>query len=292
MLSSYPLQMFSRIFTCWSILQGLKVILLKFTAKANLWANSPLLVEDANYSEIVKGGYKVKRQNDEILITRDDWNLTSIVIRRYTTDFRVFKLIFLQNEFRNLIEFIGAEKISSVIDAGANIGLAALKLETLYPGARIISIEPDSGNFSALQKNIRVNKLNADAVQSAVWSKPAKLYFDHSFRDGGDWAISVTEKPNDGESILATSFNELMQRFSLRQIDLLKIDIEGSEKEIFAANDDSLQFLSATKFIAVEVHEEIVNPEVIESLLREKGFELSRSGEYLIGRNKALLQNN
>lgn len=281
----FPFRPFVKTFKYWSLVDGVRVILLKSLAKVRLFTNSSFLIEDANYKEVEEGGYELVNQGNEMVIRHKNWNLENVLIRRYTSDFKVFRQIFLRNELCDLVEFIGSEKIETVIDAGANVGLATLLLKNTYPKIRVICIEPDNGNFTALQKNITSNSLNAVAVQSAIWSKPTRLYFERSFRDGSEWSVTVTEKANDGEYIEATSFNEITERFDMKQIDLLKIDIEGSEKEVFTGGEASLDFLSFTKFIAVEIHEEAVRPEEIERLLRAKGFDLAKSGEYLIGRN-------
>ena len=69
---------------------------------------------------------------------------------------------------------------------------------------------------------------------------------------------------------------------------MLKIDIEGSEKQLFKNNNSDVDFLDITKFIAIEIHNELNIKEHIENILKERGFSLSESGEYLIGKNRFL----
>jgi FkbM family methyltransferase len=47
----------------------------------------------------------------------------------------------------------------TIVDAGANIGLATLFIKQRFPRARIIAFEPDPLAFAALQRNIRANAL-------------------------------------------------------------------------------------------------------------------------------------
>jgi len=44
-----------------------------------------------------------------------------------------------------------------------------------------------------------------------------------------------------------------MERFQLEEIDLLKIDIEGAEKELFSTNYES--WLPKTKVLYIELHD-------------------------------------
>jgi hypothetical protein len=60
----------------------------------------------------------------------------------------------------------------------------------------------------------------------------------------------IEEKPN---AIRAYSIPEIMNMFNWETIDLLKMDIEGSEKNVICSNPE--EWLPKTKFIAVELHD-------------------------------------
>jgi len=283
-----PLIKTKKIFDRWPLKQGLQVAIAKTLAKGNVRVNRRLLEEEDNYVRIEKKGYHIAHLDEHLTIQKSASD-RGILIRRFSTDSFVFTQIFIHDEFEEFISFIGdGRNIKTIIDAGANIGISSVKLQSYYPTAKLISIEPDPGNFKMLEKNIALNKLNAVAIQSAVWSSSTRLYFDRTFRDGREWSVTVTEAPNEGEYLQSISLNEIVDKYRIDRIDILKIDVEGSEKEIFKIDDDTIRFLDITKFIAVEVHEECVTTKEIEDILIKKGFELAKSGEYLIGRNKKL----
>ena len=79
-----------------------------------------------------------------------------------------------------------------------------------------------------------------------------------------------------------------MDKNNLKSITLLKIDIEGAERFIFDDNVD-LSFLSITKVIAIEIHDEFQIREKIYSILKKNNFHLFESGELTIGINTKLL---
>jgi len=139
---------------------------------------------------------------------------------------------------------------STVVDCGANIGLATRYLKQSFPGATVIAIEPDGENFDLLKKNIE-GLTAMHALQAAVW--PVDGWVDLR-RDGLRHSAFRTQEATDGEgSIEALSIPGIMKRFGLDRIGLLKIDIEGAEKELFSAAD--LNWLEKVDRIAIELHD-------------------------------------
>ncbi|RZK25786.1 MAG: FkbM family methyltransferase [Flavobacterium sp.] len=273
-------------FSRWPIKKALQISLAIFLERFGVKAYESLLLEERLYKWLVQLGYSVTKLKNHILVHDKDLNRTKVLLRRETSDVRVFIQIFVENEFGGLLELIkDKSRIKTIVDAGANIGISSIKFNCVFSNALITAVEPDAGNFSLLKQNLAANNVNSKVVQSGLWNRKTKLYFDHSFRDGKEWSISVTEKPNAGPYIESISINDLIESNQLELIDILKIDIEGSEKQVFLGTNN-LSFLDRTRYLAVELHPEIVDKEAIANILANKGFELSTSGEYLIGENK------
>lgn len=248
-----------------------------------------IIKEDNMYSALERDGYLLSRRNRYINVRKDGKNDLSLLLRPFTSDIKVFEQIFVNNEFDDLIRSIGADtQLLTIIDAGANIGLSSVKFNSIFPEATIIPIEPNSENFATLLDNLNENCIKSTPIKAGVWNKSVRLYFNKPFGSGHEWGISVTEKPNGGEYVASISINDVVRNNKIKQIDLLKIDIEGSEKQLFAKDDSTLNFLHITKFIAIEIHQELGVTGHILSILKKRGFVLSRSGEYVIGRNKQL----
>lgn len=57
----------------------------------------------------------------------------------------------------------------------------------------------------------------------------------------------------DSSTIRAISINEIMLKYNIDHIDILKIDIEGSEKELFQEGFES--WLSKTSLLIIELHD-------------------------------------
>lgn len=84
----------------------------------------------------------------------------------------------------------------------------------------------------------------------------------------------------------AFSIQHLIEKFKWDTIDILKMDIEGSEKEVFTNPNSDVSFLAITKCIAIEIHDEFDCRETIYEILKSYGFTLFNSGELTIGINQ------
>ena len=141
-----------------------------------------------------------------------------------------------------------------IVDAGANIGLASIFYANRYPEAKIIAIEPEPSNYEMLKKNVAPYP-NIVSIQAALWNE--KKILSGSSADTGHHAYQVrAENGLDDQrhcgTIRGLTLRELMTDIGIQQIDLLKVDIEGSEKEVF---QNSAEWIGHVGIIAIEIHE-------------------------------------
>ncbi len=152
-----------------------------------------------------------------------------IYLRLKTSDMLTFVHVFLRGEYNVDI----AKTPTVIVDAGANVGLTSIFYANKYPDAKIIALEPESSNFALLRKNV-VPYRNILAVNKALWGENTTLeVVDPGL---GKWGFQ-TRKRNDEETIVrkgveSITIDKLMHDNLLSHIDILKIDIEGAEKEV------------------------------------------------------------
>lgn len=200
------------------------------------------------------------------------------------SDMMVYNQIFIDEEYKIIKEILlnlKKEKYN-IIDAGANVGYTSLYF-ALDLNTDIVAIEPSSKNVQVLKKNLELNQLGLkiEVRNSALSSNSQNKYsIENQFRDGLDWSTTTILDPN-GE-VNSISIADLLIQKKWDNIDLLKIDIEGAESEIFSSDTN---FLSKTRLIAIEVHDEFISRIIIESILKERGFIVFNVGELTVGLN-------
>jgi FkbM family methyltransferase len=136
-----------------------------------------------------------------------------------------------------------------IIDAGANVGIASLYFLHQYPAARIVAIEPHPGNFELLRKNLAPYSDQVTLIQGAVWKSRGRLQLEFG---GWEWQTSVRAADSDHPgSVEAFTLPEIAA-FGDGSIDLLKMDVEGSETEVFGP--EAQEWLPSVRNIAIELH--------------------------------------
>ncbi len=170
-----------------------------------------------------------------------------ITLSNFTNDVSTLFKIFFGKEYD--ITLKNTPKV--IIDCGANIGLSAVFYANKYPHALIIAIEPDETNFKFLEINTSFYK-NVKCIKNAVWSHSTKMSL---IDEGtGNWGLKTVEGLIQGAICIdAVSLDDVIKNFNISKIDILKIDIEGAEKELFSKN--YAHWLSLTCVIAIELHD-------------------------------------
>jgi len=162
----------------------------------------------------------------------------------------------------------------TIVDAGANIGLAAILFASRFPAASILAIEPDAENFKVLQRNASPYP-NVRCVQAGVWHRDAKL--ERVPDDAKPWAyrFQETSRPNGLPSI---SLDQVAGMFRSQRIDLVKMDIEGAEADVLRPDAN---WLASVTTVLVETHDRIVPgcEAAVASAMPESEFSRSVHGE-------------
>lgn len=177
-----------------------------------------------------------------------------LLVRLGTSDVEVFVQVYLWLEYEQ--DFAVAPGV--IVDAGAYTGLSTAFFATRYPDATIVAIEPDGGNFGMLARNT-ASFPNVHLVQAALWSQTGTV----SLEDPGDgaWGIRLAGVATPdaaacagmrGTGVRAVTVPEIMREHDLRGIDLLKVDIEGSEMEVFSHAD---AWIGSVNAISIELHD-------------------------------------
>lgn len=124
-----------------------------------------------------------------------------------------------------------------IIDIGANTGLFALVSKTVNPGSKVFAFEPVKRVFEKLQRNVEVNQFDVISVCKGIsdFKGYATIYdlpTDHVY------SVTINENTNPPDltviptQVEVTTLDDYCEQVKLKQIDLLKIDVETHEPAV------------------------------------------------------------
>jgi FkbM family methyltransferase len=164
-----------------------------------------------------------------------------------------------------------------IIDAGANIGDSTLRFHHFHPQAQIIALEPETNNADFLCRNLQtLDRVNIE--RKGLWRQSGYLHLQDR---GAAMSYALTDH-GTGESIPVTTVENLCQKYGIDRIGILKLDIEGVEREIFA---HSANWIHLCDCIVWELNDHQC-PGALQMLIQQIGdlcFSFTIIGEYLIG---------
>jgi FkbM family methyltransferase len=159
---------------------------------------------------------------------------------------------------------------STILDLGANHGHFALAMVDRFQ-CQVVCVEPDPSIYPELASNPKISAINA-AVNTQGGS--AKFYVTQNQECSSLIRPSVSETVEEIECQTVT-MDALLDRIGAKQIDVVKVDIEGLELELLTSLDH--RTLDRINQLSVEFHESlgIGSPKQVVAIierLRDFGF--------------------
>ena len=235
--------------------------------------------------EIIKN--LIKDERAQHIVLNMEFNGADLSLRIDDSDIRVFKQIFVDNEYDSLNL---PDVAKTIIDLGANIGLSALFFIKKFPTSRIVAVEPDAVNFSIMEKNLEKFSKSVSFLQAAIWPTDGEVSLveegdDHSSL--GAWGYRTeASNGNSGLSVKAVTIPTIMKQYGMDFVDILKVDIEGAEYELFEKNYED--WIDKVGLIIIETHDRFKpNSEaMVRKALNGRFDELPMKGENLFFKKK------
>ena len=202
----------------------------------------------------------------------------ALVMRAGTSDAHVFSQIYVEREYRCLDDVPTADL---VVDCGANVGYASSYFLSRYPTARVVSVEPEPGNYATLVRNVEPYGDRSTTIQAGVWSSSVGLVVEEAEPgQGREWAVTVREARDDeAPSVMAVDLATILRDSGAERISILKVDIEGSEAEVFSRHTDG--WIDRVDNLVVELHGDRCR-EVVLAAMEGRGFEVSECDELTV----------
>jgi FkbM family methyltransferase len=179
---------------------------------------------------------------------------------------------------RRYAEIVGAGKLPIIIDAGANIGASTIWFARQYPQARIAAVEPDPGNLGMLRRNIRPYG-NCSIIDAAIGAEPGFVSLSNSGEQLA-WSVQTTRS---SAGVPVVTLDDAFKSSGGDEPFIVKIDIEGFERDLFASN---LAWLDRTYVVFVEPHDWMFPGErpsgPLQRAMANHSFELFIAGDNLV----------
>lgn len=182
---------------------------------------------------------------------------------------------FMSSHEDDIIEHFCPKDGDVFIDIGAHIGrYTIIGSKRIGANGKVVAIEPHPDNFEMLNRNIRLNRLtNVTTLNSAVYDKEmrVKLYLGDEL--GGSSGHSLIA--NAGEKFVEVNANTvdyLLQSLGIREVNWIKIDVEGAEFEVLKGAHNVLAN-SKDLVLIIELHSPDLYKPIVE-LLRSYNYKL------------------
>jgi FkbM family methyltransferase len=165
---------------------------------------------------------------------------------------------FEPNEFALVAKILEPDMV--VVDGGANDGLYSLfAASRVGRGGRVVAVEPSRRELERLRANLRLNRLNNVEVREAA------LGSKH-----GTAQIAIAERAHEGQNTLGSrianrevmavrqetvtleTVDEIVDDLALERLDLIKLDVEGSEVEALKGASGAISRFRPLLLVEVE----------------------------------------
>jgi len=205
-----------------------------------------------------------------------------VTLRENTFDFLTFDEVVFEKIYKAIPAHLA--KCERIIDLGANIGLACRYLAACYPSCRIVAVEPLPENYAMLMKNVAclIEAKRCLALQAAVWGAEQPLVIQQPEIHDRYNAFAVRESApsaNAASNVEGLTIQRIMERAGFQEVDLVKVDIEGAEVELFKGD---LGWLNRIGAIAIEFHGDSRTASNFDNIMRRYSFALQAEDRHTV----------
>ncbi|CAN5207548.1 hypothetical protein BH11PLA2_BH11PLA2_44420 [soil metagenome] len=204
---------------------------------------------------------------------------TRIRMRPASNDIYTFDEIILDCVYDSVLKAMPTA--NTILDLGANIGLSSLFFLSYYPGSCVVAVEPDAANFALLNENLRpmIANKRATTICAAAWARDEQVRFVPPVEPGHVNQGAVAVDSDRGTTVTGMTIPTLMTSVGDKPIDILKIDIEGGERELYRGDTAWLQRVNC---IAIEFHGESRRESDFDAVMTANGFTCTDHGHTVL----------
>jgi len=154
---------------------------------------------------------------------------------------RMIKHNYFQSSNLRYIKRLLNNKARIIIDVGANIGMNTIEYSQICK--QVYSFEPSDINFILLEKNLTVNNTDKEKVmlyKIALGNNQCKIQFNENIKQGGLSSIKYNDDVLKNTITIDVEVKKL-DDYNIVDVDFIKIDVEGYEKEVLLGSIKTLK---------------------------------------------------
>ncbi len=227
----------------------------------------------------------------------------TLQMRLGSSDPWVAEQVFVSKEYAPLNKL---RDVHTIIDCGANVGYTSAYFLDHHRKAKVLAIEAEAANLALCQRNLQAYGNRAEVLHAAVWDRAGtlELFCPVETRKQMEWAWRVRTAPSStaGESspvhqerersvtqeivsgsVSSVTIGDLITRIG-GAVDILKVDIEGAEEQVFAGDTS---WLDRVRALAIEIHWGECET-IVWKAMEGRDFETSTCGEVTVFWNRHL----
>jgi len=176
-------------------------------------------------------------------------------------DFKTFREVFFDEEYKL------DENPKTIVDLGANVGYSTAYWYINFPDAKILSVEPGSEAYARLQS---LDNARVQTLQIAVSDHDGTVTLHKVGNASASSSLLNRSGETNTEEVRSVTLSTLLKDYT--SVDVLKIDVEGSEEVIL--KDPAIH---KVRIIIGEIHPDLIQISVQELLQHLEGFTYATS---------------
>lgn len=199
---------------------------------------------------------------------------------QHDLDFKVVGETWIENVYRITDGQFNGDRV--FVDIGANIGAVSLFVDSFNKyrddnnKIKVIAVEPEPNNLILLNQNVSGNPVqNIIIVPNAVWHEEKMVSISNR---GGNSSIVNLENETKTD-VLAITMQHLFSSYNIKEVDVMKIDIEGAEFDLII--NTPAETLAKIKRLVLEFDKSFDGSfgKMVEKLAKQFGIEILGSPE-------------
>ncbi|EKU96320.1 methyltransferase, FkbM family [Leptolyngbya sp. PCC 7375] len=184
-------------------------------------------------------------QSNETIVTKHDFRFH---VRPHTMDTGI-----IEEVYQEYIQWLMQQEnhFRTIIDIGAHVGTFAVQAtQLLTPDGHVLTFEPEPSNYQLLIRNLELNGLTqVSPYNQAVGNKPGTATLFISPDNTGGHRLNLPDpSARSSVDVEVTTLQLILAKTG--SVDVLKVDVEGSEHSILMPFGDLLK--SSVKYLIVE----------------------------------------